>query len=98
MLGIIHRIQPNSLTILVQKCCSVKLEKVFLNGIKTPLEVGLKVYYETEIDVDRVIPKLTKIMNHEFDSCPDCGVFHEIGDAQYVSCIILLILWYYLIY
>ena len=91
MLGVIHKIQPNSLTILVQNCCSVKLKKVFLNGIKTPLEVGLKVYYEIEIYDDRVIPKLTKIINHEFDSCPDCGVFHEIGDAQYVSYKILSI-------
>ena len=91
MLGVIHKINPNSLIILVQKCCSAKFKKVFLNNIKTPLEVGLKVYYETEIDDDRIIPKLTKIMKHEFDSCSDCGVFHEIGDAQYVSCVLLLL-------
>ena len=86
MLGVIHKINPNSLIILVQKCCSAKLKKVFLNDIKASLEVGLKVYYETEIDDDRITPKLTKIMKHEFDSCSDCGVFHEIADVQYVSC------------
>ena len=85
MIGVIHSIDNITLTMLIQECCCVRLERFLLNGIKSPLEVGLKVRYEREIYDYRVIPRLTMMEKYYFDNCNSCGQAHELTDAQFVS-------------
>lgn len=85
MLGVIHSLDDTILTMLIQECCCVRLERYWLNGVKTMLEVGSKVWYEREIYDYRLIPRLTRIEKYYFENCNLCGQAHEPTDAQVVS-------------
>ena len=85
MLGIIYKIEPFTVTILVRGCCTIKLQRIYLNKVKTPLEIDLKVRYEVEESRNSKLPKLIEIEPCEFDNCLDCGHSHEWTDAQFVS-------------
>lgn len=87
MFGTIYKIEPFTITILVRGNCTVKLQKIFLNKVKAPLEIGLKVKYEVEVAKNSKLPKLMEIEEYEFENCGDCGHPHEITCAQYVSII-----------
>ena len=85
MLGIIYKIAPFTITILVRGCCTIKLQKIYLNKAKTHLEIDSKVRYEVEVSSNSKLPKLTEIEAYDFDNCLDCGYSHEFTDAQFVS-------------
>ena len=56
---------------------------MYINGMKTPLELGLKVRYE--IEPSKYLPKLIEIEPCDFMNCSDCGCSYDISDAQVVS-------------
>ena len=85
MIGVIHSTDSRILTMLIQECCCVRLERYWLNVIKTPPDVGSKVCYETETPDYRLIPRITVIEKYDFDNCITCGKAHEYTDAQFVS-------------
>ena len=68
MIGVIHSIDNPILTILIQECCRVRMERCWLNVTKTP-PVGSKVCYETETHDYRLIPRITRIEEYDFDNC-----------------------------
>ena len=84
MIGVIHSIDNPILTILIQECCRVRMERCWLNVTKTP-PVGSKVCYETETHDYRLIPRITRIEEYDFDNCSTCGKAYEQTDAQFVS-------------
>ena len=83
MFGYIHKLEANTVTLEVPSLCDSRLLKCHLNGIKTPLEVGLKVRFEAERR-DNNLPKLTGICRAAFDTCTDCNKPYEITDAQVI--------------
>ena len=85
MLGTVLKIEPYTITFLIRRYCSVKLHKVFLNGVKSSLEIGVKVRYEVEDSTNSKLPKLIAIEAYEYDNCEDCGRSYELADAQVVS-------------
>lgn len=85
MFGTISKIETYTITILVRTYCAVKFQKIFLNGVKAPLELGLKVRYEVDESKNNKLPMLIEIEEYEYENCADCGQSHEIHDPQYVS-------------
>ena len=85
MFAIIYKIEPYTITFLIRGYCSIKFQKVYLNGVISPLELGLRMRYEVEDSKDSKLPKLLEIEAYEFENCGDCGRSHEIYDAQFVS-------------
>ena len=62
-----------------------KLQKVYLNGLKVPLEIGQEVCYDVEITGSSKLPKLIMAMGVAFDSCGNCNKSQEVSDAQQVN-------------
>ena len=91
MFGIISKLEVYTVTILIQGCCTIKLQKYFLGEIETPIEVGLKVYFVAESVPKFHLPKLAMLHAQDFDNCSECGKSNEISDAQVVSFILPLL-------
>ena len=85
MFGVVYTLEPYTVTILTRGCCIVKLQKVFLNGLKVPLEIGLEVCYDVEITASSKLPKLLMVRAEAFDSCGNCNKSQEVSDAQQVN-------------
>ena len=91
MFGTISKIEEYTVTILIQGCCTVKLQKYFLGGIETALEVGLNVYFEAESAPKPLLSKLIILRAQDFDNCGECGKSNELTDAQVVSLTLFLL-------
>ena len=85
MFGVVHKLEPYTVTFVIYGCCTTKFQKVYLNGLTEPLELGMKVRYETEIATSSRLPKLATIRPEAFDNCKNCNISYKRSNTQQVN-------------
>ena len=84
MFGTVYRVERYTMTLLINDCCSTKLQKVYLNKLESS-PVGTMVIYEVEYAVGMgKLPKLKEIFPCDFDSCSRCGKSQDMMESQMV--------------
>lgn len=85
MFGVVHKLDRYTITLAVQECAKVKLTKLLLCDDRTPLKIGMQVYFDVEVDGKTYLPKLALIRAQDFDNCSRCGKGQDFQFAQIVS-------------